>query len=153
MTLEKLDNLVKINQLKVEPPNQKEFDGMLASAKQRLQDAQVEGLSDEGRFALAYGAAHAISLAALRWHGYRSENRYLVFQCLPRTVGLENTKWRVLDVCHKQRNLAEYERHLDISSTLLKELIEVTQELIMLVNDFGPVKYTLFEEIKFQQFC
>ncbi len=29
MTLEKLDNLVKINQLKVELPDQKEFDGML----------------------------------------------------------------------------------------------------------------------------
>lgn len=28
MTLEKLDNLVKINKLNVEPPDQKEFDGM-----------------------------------------------------------------------------------------------------------------------------
>ena len=79
MSLEKLDNLVKINQLKEEPPDQKEFDEMVASAKRRLQDAQIEGLSDEGRFSLAYGAAHSISLAAMRWHGYRSENRYLVF--------------------------------------------------------------------------
>lgn len=86
MTLGKLDNLVKINQLKVEPPDQKEFDGMVASAKWRLQDVQVEGLSDEGRFSLAYGAAHSISLAAMRWHGYRSENRYLVFECLQYTV-------------------------------------------------------------------
>ncbi len=31
MTLEKLDNLVKIGQLKVEPPDQKEFDGMVAA--------------------------------------------------------------------------------------------------------------------------
>jgi hypothetical protein len=30
MTLEKLDNLVKINQLKVELPDQNEFDGMLS---------------------------------------------------------------------------------------------------------------------------
>ena len=29
MTLEKLDNLVKISQLKIEPPDQNEFDGML----------------------------------------------------------------------------------------------------------------------------
>ena len=49
MGLEKLDNLVKINQLKKEPPDQNEFDGMLGSAKRRLQDAQVEGLS--GRIA------------------------------------------------------------------------------------------------------
>lgn len=29
MVLEKLDNLVKINKLKIEPPDQKEFDGMV----------------------------------------------------------------------------------------------------------------------------
>ena len=75
MTLAELDNLVKINKLKVEPPDQKEFDGLVASAKRRLQDAMVEGLSDEGRLSLAYGAAHALSLAAMRWHGYRSDNR------------------------------------------------------------------------------
>ena len=58
---------------------------------------------------MAYGAAHALSLAAMRWHGYRSENRYLVFQCLEETLGLETAKWRVLDQCHKRRNIAEYE--------------------------------------------
>ena len=61
MTLEKLENLVKINQLKQEPPDQKEFDGMLASAKRRLQDANLEGLSEEGRFSLLYGAAHSVN--------------------------------------------------------------------------------------------
>ena len=77
MTLEKLDNLVKINKLKLEPPDQREFDGMVASAKRGLQDAKVVGLSEEGRFSMLYGAAHSISLAAMRWHGYRSDNRYL----------------------------------------------------------------------------
>ena len=33
MVLEKLDNLVKIKQLKKEPPDQNEFDGMVNSAK------------------------------------------------------------------------------------------------------------------------
>ena len=33
MTLEKLDNLVKIKQLKIEPPDQNEFDGLVNSAK------------------------------------------------------------------------------------------------------------------------
>ena len=140
MALENLDNLVKINKLKAEPPDQKEFDGMVASAKRRLQDAGIEGVSEDGQFSMAYGAAHAISLAAMRWHGYRSDNRYLVFQCLQHTVGLESVKWRVLDRCHKARNLAEYEGHLEISSQLLKELIEITNELVMLVESMGPVK-------------
>jgi len=140
MTLKNLDNLVKVKQLKAEPPDQHEFEGMLNSAKTRLQDAQVEGLSEEGRFFLAYGAAHALALAAMRWHGYRSDNRYLVFQCLEHTVGLEKAKWRVLDKCHKQRNLAEYEGYLEITPQLLQELIEVTKELVTLVQALGPIK-------------
>lgn len=140
MTLEKLDNLVKINRLKAEPPDQIEFDGMVNSAKRRLHDSQLEGLSEDGQFSLAYGAAHALALAAMRWHGYRSDNRYLVFQCLEQTIGMENAKWRVLDKCHKQRNLAEYEGHLEITSQLLQELIEVTKELLTLVEALGPIK-------------
>jgi hypothetical protein len=123
----------------VEPPDQKEFDGLVASAKRRLQDAMVEGLSDEGRFSLAYGAAHALSLAAMRWHGYRSDNRYLVFQCLQHTIGLDSVKWRVLDQCHRVRNVAEYEGHLDINAQLLKELIEITEELLKMIEALDPV--------------
>ena len=140
MTLEKLDNLVKINKLKVEPPDQNEFDGMLKSARRRLKDAQIEGLSEDSVFSLAYGAAHALSLAAMRWHGYRSDNRYLVFQSLRQTIGLENTKWRVLDKCHNVRNLAEYEGHLEITPQLLQELINITEELLKSVDAMGPVK-------------
>lgn len=50
MSLENLDNLVKIGKLKTEPPDQKEFDGMVSSAKRRLKDAAVDGLSEEGAF-------------------------------------------------------------------------------------------------------
>ena len=69
MTLDTLDNLVKINQLKIEPPDQNEFDGMLTSARRRLNDAKIEGLSEDSVFSLAYGAAHALSLAAMRGMG------------------------------------------------------------------------------------
>lgn len=139
MTLRNLENLVKIKQLKVEPPDQNEFNGMVNSARRRLNDSQLDGLSEDGQFSLAYGAAHALALAAMRWHGYRSDNRYLVFQCLQHTIGLEDAKWRVLDKCHKQRNLAEYEGHLEITPQLLHELIEVAKELLVLVEALGPV--------------
>ena len=76
----------------------------------------------------------------MRWHDYRSDNRYLVFQCLQQTIGLENAKWRVLDKCHKQRNLAEYEGHLEITPQLLQELIKVTEELLKSVEAMDPVK-------------
>jgi len=50
MTSGNLDNLVRAKQLKTEPPDQQEFEGLLGSAQRRLQDAQVEGLSEEGDF-------------------------------------------------------------------------------------------------------
>ena len=82
---------------------------MVRSGRVRLKDAQNTALSLESRFDLAYNAAHALSLAALRWHGYRSENRYQVFQCLTHTLQLPPTQWRVLDQAHRKHNLAEYE--------------------------------------------
>jgi hypothetical protein len=44
----------------------------------RLTDAANVMLSLESRFDLVYNAAYALSLAALRRHGYRSESRYHV---------------------------------------------------------------------------
>ncbi len=76
MTSQNLANLVKTNQLKTEPPSRKEFDGLVHSARARLKDAHVETLSIESRFDLGYNAAHALALAALRWHGYRSKPLY-----------------------------------------------------------------------------
>lgn len=49
-----------------------------------------------GEAAVVYNAAHALCLAALRWHGYRSGNRYIVFQLVPHTLDLGPAVWRVL---------------------------------------------------------
>lgn len=140
MTLKHLDNLVKTRSLKEEPPDQDQIDGMIRSAKTRLTDIEVQGLSEEGRFFSAYSAAHSLALAAMRWHGYRSDNRYLVFQCLQHTVGLDNAKWRVLDKCHNLRNQIEYEGFTEIDTKLLEELMGITRELLTMVESLGPVK-------------
>ena len=81
----------------------------MRSGNARLKDAQLASLSLDSRFDLAHNAAHAFSLAALRWHGYRSENRYIVFQCLEHTVRLSPEQWRILEQAHRKRNIAEYE--------------------------------------------
>ena len=138
--MKELDNLVKINKLKQEPADAKEFAGMVQAGDTKLKDSQIAGLSEDSQFSLAYGTAHAFSLAALRWHGYRSDSRYLVFQCLQHTVNLSKAKWRVLDKCHNTRNLAEYEGHLDVNPQLLRELISITQEVQALVKAMPPIE-------------
>ncbi len=138
--MDALENLVRINKLNHQPANRIEFIGLVATATTKLKDVNLKGLSAESQFSLAYSAAHSLSLAALRWHGYRTDKRYLVFQCLPHTLGLSKSKWLVLDKCHRSRNLAEYEGHLEIDNLLLEELIAITHELLDLVNDLGVIK-------------
>lgn len=92
MTSPELENLAKIGKLKREPPNDEEIAGLLRFAEERLDDAGRGDLSYSSRFDLAYNAAHALALVALRRFGYRSDNRYLVFQALPRTVGMAAEK-------------------------------------------------------------
>lgn len=109
--------------LRAEPPDAQEFAGLSRSGLARLQDASNAGLSLEGRFDLAYNAAHALCLAALRAQGYRPANRYIVFQVLPHTLGLGPEVWRVLAKCHEVRNLGEYEGDLSIDDRLLADLL------------------------------
>lgn len=128
------DNLAKLAELghlKVEAYSEQEFKSLVGSARKRLLDARKEGLSPESRFDLAYNASHSLALAALRVHGYRSnKSRALVFQALSHTVGMEAPKWRLLSKCHDARNLAEYEGQTEVDPRLLKELLEISAELL-----------------------
>jgi hypothetical protein len=140
MTSQNLENLVKTGSLKSEPASQGEFNGLLRSAKARLTDAGNASLAIESRFDLAYNASHALALAALRWHGYRSDNRYIVFQCLQHTLDIKPEIWRVLAQCHQRRNVAEYEGHLEVSDQLLAELIAAANLLQMKIEAMTPIK-------------
>jgi hypothetical protein len=130
MSSSNLNNLVKSGNLKEEPANGLEIEGLVHSAQARLRDAENAMLSPESRFDLAYNAAHALALAALRHRGYRSTNRYLVFQVLPHTTGLGPEVWRILSKCHQRRNLAEYEGEFEIEEQLLRDLLKATKELL-----------------------
>ena len=130
MAYDALVNLQRIGQLKNEPFDKQEFDRLLQMARSRLADAQLENLSNEGRFTSAYSSAHSAALAALRWHGYRSENRFTVFQCLAHTLGWPPHKWRVLDAAHQKRNLAEYEGYWDIEASAITEICSLLPDLI-----------------------
>ncbi len=126
--------------LRAEPPNAKEFAGLQRSALARLKDAQNKGLSVEGRFDLAYNAAHALCLAALRWHGYRSGNRFIVFQLLPHTLGLGPEVWRVLSKCHDIRNLGEYEGDLNVDERIVADLIAACLKVADKVGALPPIQ-------------
>jgi hypothetical protein len=89
----------------------------------RLKDAENETNSLDSRFDLAYSAAHAPCLGALRYQGFRPSKRYIVFQVLPDTLGLGAEVWRVLSKCHDMRNQTEYEGALDVDDRLVADLV------------------------------
>lgn len=126
--------------LKAESPDHREFEGLKRSSHARLRDALNASLSIESRFDLAYNAAHALCLAALRWHGYRANNRYVVFQLLPNTLGIGPEVWRVLAKCHNIRNLGEYEGDLNIDDRIIAELLSACEAVAEKVDDLAPMQ-------------
>jgi hypothetical protein len=134
MPLQALENLVGKG-LKREPAGDSEIESLVRSGERRLNDAANLDLSLESRFDLAYNAAHALALAALRLHGYRSENRYLVFQTLAYTASLPAEQWRVLDAAHKKRNSVEYEGVADVDEETVAATIRVATEVARRLKD------------------
>ena len=136
---ENLRNLQRVGRLKAEPPDQVEFEKLVASGKSMLPDAGNPALAPLSRFNLAYDSAHFFALAAIRWCGYRPANRTIVFQALPHTLSFSVPKWRFLDDCHHKRNAALYDGSYAVDEQLIKDLIVVARELQAAVEGLGPV--------------
>ncbi|GLK91012.1 hypothetical protein [Pseudomonas turukhanskensis] len=133
-----LENLVRSGGLKVEPVDRRECEGLVRSAAHRLHDAHNSALSFASRFDLAYNAAHALALTAMRLQGYRSDRRYLVFECLAHTLDMSRGQVRLFALCHSRRNLAEYEGYMDVDEALLDELVAATDALLERIH--GVIK-------------
>jgi len=126
--------------LAAEPPDPQEFEGLKRSGLARLKDAANPANALESRFDLAYNAAHALCLAALRHAGFRPHQRYIVFQLLPHTLGLGPEVWRVLDKCHQIRNLGEYEGDLNVDERIVADLITACRAVAGKLEGLQPLK-------------
>ncbi len=138
MISSELENLVRIGTLKREPASASELEGLQHSGDARLRDAGNATLSLESRFDLAYNAAHALALVALRRLGLRSDNRYVVFQTLPHTLGVPVSVWRLLAKCHGLRNQAEYEGLLEVEEGLVDDLVAAAKAVSKALRSAGP---------------
>ena len=119
-----------------EAPDAAEVAGLARSGIVRLADAKRLANSLESRIDLGYNAAHALCIAALRRAGFRPTNRWVVFQSLPHTLGLGADVWRVLDKCHRLRNLSEYEGDLQLDDGIVQALLAACDAVVAAL---GPV--------------
>lgn len=107
-----LDNLVGLSLEKIEM-DEAAVRRLLDAAALSLRDAQLDGLSPEGRFDLAYKAIMQTANAALQANGYRTltskpGHHQTMVQSLARTIGLEHSNVILLDKLRKQRNDIDY---------------------------------------------
>jgi len=138
MTSTNLSNLAKIGQLDPVVYSKDLVERMLATARQRLRDAQLIQNSDETRFDCAYTAIRAVADIALHINGFRTSaskpgHHQTAIACLALTLGVDGATIRVLDSLRKQRNLSDYDGEL-VSEAALQECLKQAQALLTRVE-------------------
>ena len=113
-------------------PSREEIAAQRRAAERSLADAALPGLSAEGRFQLAYGAALDLAAAAVLASGHRVKSRVghhqLTFEAAGIALGGEAAGlFSYFDLCRRKRNVISYEGD-EISGDQATELFtEVTR--------------------------
>lgn len=132
-----LDNLLGLS-LEAVQPDAASIARLLEAAQSSLADAQLPGLSSEGRFDLAYKAIMQTANAALQANGFRTltskpGHHQTMIQTLPRTIDLDKATMLLLDQMRKQRNVIDYSGDL-VSESLAAEAVKQAVTLLGLTR-------------------
>lgn len=125
--------------LREEATSPSEVQGLLASAAAFLADAKRDGNSDQTRYNIAYEAAHALALAAMRACGLRPAqgpgHRAMVFSVLDATTVAPPKVCIPLSKANEKRNRLTYDGLTTFSRAELEELIQCVQALDSIVRE------------------
>ncbi len=132
-----LKNLLGIS-LDAITPDKAQVAKLIAAAERNIGDAQLQGLSSENSFDVAYKAIMQLAMVALNANGYRTltskpGHHQTAIQTLTLTVGLPQPTVIVLDALRKQRNLADYSGDLVPDATAV-ECVTSAKELLVHVR-------------------
>lgn len=138
MTSINLQNLVKIGQLDPVPWSADLVKRMLATARQRLRDADFTQNSHETRFDCAYTTIRVVADIGLHLNGFRTSrskpgHHQTAVQCLAHTLGVDAATVRVLDGLRKQRNLADYDGE-SVADAALQECLNQARAMLIQIE-------------------
>lgn len=144
-----LHNLLGVSLESIQP-DAASITRLLEAARRSLADAQLQNMSCEGRFDMAYKAIMQAANAALQASGYRTltsrpGHHQIMIQSLPRTIGLDVTTMVVLDSLRKQRNVIDYSGDVVSESMALEALGQATRLLARVELWIRDEKPDLFE--------
>ncbi len=128
-----LEQWVAIRVLRAEPTSPEEIKALIGVVETRLNDARVEMISDDWRFAAAYNALLTSATIALRTKGYRVPNQAghhtRALESLEFTIGADDTLIRKLKNFANKRGMATYEVAGAVSAQELRSVISSAEEL------------------------
>ena len=128
-----LERYVENAWLRREPTSPQEITDQLGIVARSMNDAVVEGISDDLRFYTTFNAALALANTALRATGYRTTNQQghhaRTIETLEYTIGADPKFIRKLLAFSKKRNVASYDSAGSVSHQELKDILNTAEEL------------------------
>ncbi|WP_124846844.1 hypothetical protein [Acidipila sp. EB88] len=128
-----LEKYAENSWLRREPTSRQEIADQLGIVARSMNDAAVEGISDDLRFYTAFNAVLALANTALRASGYRTTNQQghhtRAIETLEYTIQADAKLIRKLLAFSKKRNVASYDSAGSISNQELKDILATAEEL------------------------
>jgi len=119
--------LLAENRITAEPASRHEIQDLRGVVRRNIADAQINGLSDDGRFSHAYDAARILANIVVRATGHRVKGdgggHYNTFLALKAADPAFEKMAVYLDACRRKRNNFLYERANIVSYTEMEDLL------------------------------
>lgn len=132
--------------------SRQEIENLRELVNRDLQDAEIEGLSDDRRFATAYNAVLQLSKMAIACAGYRvSSNKTghhrTTFEAVKNAVPIRDVENLAdyFETCRRKRNLIDYDATELASETEADELVKKAREFQTIIEDWISDNYPAFK--------
>lgn len=118
--------------LKPHQTDKTEISNLLQIAERDLLDAEIDGLSADWKFGIAYNAALKLCNIVLYAQGFRPENALAHYRAIMALNEVDNEDWAAhsayLNACRIQRNTLEYDCANSISKEQADKLVAFTRQ-------------------------
>ena len=136
------NNLLANRTVQTHTTSRQEIQNLRELVKRDLKDAELEGLSDDRRFATAYNAVLQLSKMVIACAGYRVStgvgHHQKTFEVAKTALGANsaNSLTDYFETCRRKRNNIDYDTAEVVSETEANDLLEKAREFQTLVEDW-----------------
>jgi hypothetical protein len=133
----------------VHKASKRELDDLRAVILRDLEDADIQELSDDRRFATAYNAALQTAKMSIVCTGYRlagtQGHHQLTFEAARLALGASATQTLdFFEACRRKRNVIDYDHASVATHTEAEEIVKEAKDFFELVERWIAAKYPKF---------